>query len=391
MPEILICGAGRIGRGFVAQLFHHAGWRVSFADSSVSLAAALRATGGYRIEIAGRPELGERIPVADAVSLSDAPALSAAVARADLLACAVGAPNLVPLARALAPALTARDHSQPFDWLICENADAPAQQIRTTLSEGAEPGFAAWVATRLGLVETQVLRSGLTADSELLARDPLTVRMHDWWTLPCDGEAFRGPIPVVTGLQPRSGFARELQRKLYTFNGLNGPIAYLGWANGERILHQAVLAPALQPLLAMVREESIQAVVRGFAVDQAEQRAFQDVAWRKYTDPALNDSLERNARDSARKLGTRERLVGPALLALEHGITPHGYAAAICAAIAYDGSDDPGTKQVQADLAAGGPVAVLQRHAGLASDHPLTRLVLAAWAQRVHLVAKELV
>ena len=31
------------------------------------------------------------------------------------------------------------------------------------------------------------------------------------------------------------------------------------------------------------------------------------------------DSLERNARDTARKLGREERLVGPALLSLKHG------------------------------------------------------------------------
>ena len=197
--------------------------------------------------------------------------------------------------------------------------------------------------------------------------------------LPCDADAFRGPLPAIPGLSPRRHFEHELKRKLYTFNGLNGPIAYLGWARGHHLMDRAANDPAMQDLLLQVRGESAHGLIAEFGFDPVEHAAFQSIAWEKYRNPALADAIERNARDSARKLGAGERLVGPALLALKHGREPFGYAAAIAAALAYDGSDDAGTQAVRAEVDAQGPAAALYRHAGLAPGHPLVGLVLRVW------------
>lgn len=331
------------------------------------------------MDVAGRPDATERIFVQDALVLTD-PSLAAAVARADLIACAVGASNLAAVANALAAHLPARLARGPLDWLICENADQPAATLRQAL------GGLAGLADRLGLIETQVLRSGMDADPAVLAVDPLAVKVSDWWTLPCDADAFRGPVPAIPGLSPRRHFGNELLRKIYTFNGLNGPIAYLGWTRGHRLMDRAANDPALQDLLRQVHAESAHGLLAAYGFDPVEHAAFQQIAWDKYRNPALADAIERNARDSARKLGVRERLVGPALLALEHGRSPRGYAAAIAAALAYDGSDDAGTRQVRAAVAAGGPALALERCAGLPGSHPLVALVAAAWQDRTCLI-----
>ncbi|MEJ7679095.1 MAG: hypothetical protein WKG06_14815 [Segetibacter sp.] len=57
---------------------------------------------------------------------------------------------------------------------------------------------------------------------------------------------------------------------------------------------------------------------------------------KKYTDPTINDQIERNANDTRRKLSKEERLVGPALLCLKHGRIPYAYAKAIAAAYYYN-------------------------------------------------------
>ena len=386
MPEILILGAGKIGRGFIGHLAHRSGWRVSFADAAAGLCAQLSAAGRYRIDIAGHADQPEYIPVAAACALSDAPALAALVARCDLLACAVGAPNLVALATALAPALAARAQVNPaaLDWLILENADKPAQTLRTTLQAQA-PQAAVWLGERLGLVETQVLRSGMPADPAVAAREPLAVKMHDWWTLPADADAFRGVIPAIQGLEVRHHFEHELTRKIYTFNGLNGPISYLGWINGYRLMDQAACAPELQQLLRTIHEESAHGLIAEFGFDPREHQAFQRIAWAKYRDPALGDAIERNARDAARKLAPRERLLGPAALCGKHGRPPLAYATAIAAALHYAGSDDPGTRSVQECLAAQGVAGTLARFCGITAQDPLTLLIITAARDRSYL------
>lgn len=379
-PVLLVLGAGKIGRGFIAHLASRSGWRIRVADRVPGLIASLAQAGSYLVEVAGT-SVRDRVAVEQAVLLTDAPALAQAVADTDLLACAVGAPNLAGLAQALALALTARARAQPtrpLDWLILENADQPAALLRRELLAHTPADVQPWIETRLGLVETQVLRSGLPVEPALAQADPLRVRMHDWWTLPVDRDAFRAPIPALTGLDPRSPFTHELQRKLYTFNGLNGPIAYLGWINGYRVLHEAACAPELQAILHAVHEESAHGLIAEYGFDPAEHRAFQAIAWHKYRDPALADAIERNARDSARKLGPRERLVGPAALCQRHGRAPIAYATAIAAAMRYEGSDDPGTAQVQATLRHGGVPAVLASLCQIAPESALGQLVIDA-------------
>jgi len=385
MPEILILGAGKIGRGFIAHLAHRSGWKVSFSDASQALVAGLTQARRYRIDIAGRPEATEYIPVHEACALSDAPTLQALVARCDLLACAVGAPNLPALAQALAPALAARRERGPLDWLILENADKPAETIRKALLASAPAHAAGWITSQLGLVETQVLRSGMPPEPSLAKSEPLAVRMHDWWTLPADRDAFRGPIPGITGLVPRGNFEHELTRKIYTFNGLNGPISYLGWINGYRLMHEAACAVELQGVLEQIHRESAHGLIGEFGFEPQEHAAFQAIAWHKYRDPALQDAIERNARDSARKLSIRERLVGPAMLCLKHGRQPTAYASAIAAAIHYTGSDDPGTASVAQCLAAGGVPLVLERICALPAGSALAPLIIAADARRAYL------
>ncbi|HYE07735.1 MAG TPA: hypothetical protein VEL07_19610 [Planctomycetota bacterium] len=382
-PIAVIVGAGKIGRGFLGQLLHRAGYALHFVDGAPIVVDRLNAERRYRVDIAGRDE-HEYIPVAAAYRIDQPAAAAAAVAAAEVLVTAVGAANIAGAARFLAPLIAAREPGRPLNWLICENADQPARLIRATLLDGDDGRIARLMRADLGIVETQVLRTGMDADPALAAREPLAVRMHDWWTLPCDGDAIRGPAPRIPGLQPKRDFAHELQRKIFTFNGLNGPIAYLGHANGYALMDQAATAAELQPILAGVLDESGHGLVRAFAFDPAEHRAFQQLAWRKYRDPALADAIERNARDSARKLGARERLIGPAALCQAHGREPRAYAIAIAAALAYDGSGDAGTLRVRATVRAAGPAAALAEFAGLAPHHPLSLLAVDAFDRRAY-------
>ncbi len=380
-PIAVIVGAGKIGRGFLGQLLHRGGYALHFVDGAAAVVDRLNAERRYRVDIAGRGE-HEYIPVAAAYRLDQPQAVGPAIAAAEVIVTAVGAANIAGAARFLAPLIAARAPGTPLNWLICENADQPAQLIRSTLLAGDDGRIARLLERDLGIVETQVLRTGMDADPAVAAREPLAVRMHDWWTLPCDGDAIRGPAPSIPGLQPKPDFAHELTRKVFTFNGLNGPISYLGHANGHVLMHEAATAPELQEVLAGVRDESGHGLVSAFGFDPIEHRAFQQLAWTKYRDPALSDAIERNARDAARKLGARERLVGPAALCLEHGREPRAYAIAIAAALAYDGSTDAGTLRVQATLRSAGPAAALAEFAGLAVDHPLSRLAVDAFTRR---------
>jgi mannitol-1-phosphate 5-dehydrogenase len=376
--QVLIIGAGKIGRGFIAHLFYKSGYKLWFLDASGPLVTLLNKEKRYRIDIAGQGEdLTEYIDVEGAFTLEHSEQLAAILRDTEIIASSVGAANIESVAGFIKKLLITAGRSKPLNWIIAENANDPAKKIRDILLKDADHDFADFVNARLGLIETQILRTGMPAKEEVLLKEPLALRMQDWWTLPLDKDAFVGPLPDVCGFSPRPNFAHELIRKIYTFNGTNGPIAYIGWANGYHVLHESALAfPAF---FNEIQEESAFGLIREFHLDEQEQRAFMALALKKYTDPALNDRVERNAADTRRKLGKEERLLGPALLCLKHGRTPDAYAKAIAAAYYYTGSDDEGTREVRATIDQDGIEKATQKYSAIDGSTPLYDLIIRAY------------
>lgn len=378
MPEALICGAGKIGRGFIAHLLSRSGWDMYFLDVAPDLVAALHQAGTYTVYLAGT-ERADDITFQAALTPDQDQELQDIIERVELITISVGARHLEATADMLRGFLQKRQNQQPVNCLICENAQKPAEQIERVLKAGQPEEWQQRVDAEIGLIETQVLRSGMSVDPLIAEREPLSLKMQDWWTLPADADAVKGSIPSIEGLELKNNFGNELQRKLYTFNGLNGPIAYLGYAAGHTYMHEAANDVRLQPVLDRIQHESSHGLIHEFGFDEQEQAAFAGLARRKYADPSLADQIERNARDSARKLAAHERLLGPALLAWKHDLEADACAWAIAAALRYDGSDDPGTQAVQDLLQKRGPAVVLRNYAGLTDDHPLLHAVLAAY------------
>ncbi len=379
--EVLIIGGGKIGRGFIAQLFYRSGYKIWMLDASKEIVELLNKEKRYRIDLAGeKDDLTEYITVEAAFTLDEKEKVAAVISNIDIMVSSVGAANIEKVATYIRDILVESGRRDVLNWIICENANNPAKKIKDVLLQDAEVEFTELVTAKLGFVETQVLRTGMTAKEEVLIKEPLALRMQDWWTLPLDKDAFVGPIPDVKGFVPKTNFSNELLRKIYTFNGTNGPIAYVGWANGYKILHESALA--YPQFFHEIQEEAAFGLINEFGLDEKEQREFMALAMKKYTDPALNDQIERNANDSKRKLSKEERLVGPALLCLKYGREPFTYAKAIAAAYYYNGSTDPGTREVQETVKQSGIEAAVKKYSSIDETSPLYHLILESYTSK---------
>jgi len=379
--EVLIIGAGKIGRGFIGQLFYRSGYKLWFVDASKEIVDLLRKEKKYRVDIARESnDLTEYIEVESAYTLEETNMIAAVLDHVDIVVSCVGAMNIGKIAEFMKKLLQEKDKNKDLNWFICENASNPAKKIRDILLKNTYPDFEKFVTNRLGLIETQVLRTGMLAKEEIIAKEPLALRMQDWWTLPYDKDAYKGSLPDVKGLIPKSNFTNELVRKVYSFNGTNGPISYIGWANGFKILHEAALA--YRSFFHEIQEEAAFGLVHEYHFDEKEQKEFMMLAMKKYTDPALNDQIERNARDTKRKLSREERLIGPALLCLRHGKIPYAYAKAIAAAYNYDGSNDEGTKEVLNAVRQKGIEEAVKKYSSIDESSELYALVIKSYNEK---------
>ena len=99
--------------------------------------------------------------------------------------------------------------------------------------------------------------------------------------------------------------------------------------------------------------------------------------------PEMRDEILRVVRDPIRKLSPRERLVAPAMLAVEYGLPRVGIVKRIVAALRYRHPDDPQSVALSEQLAEQGLSKVLENVCGIAPESPLAAEIEQAWlAQR---------
>lgn len=381
MPDkhAVVFGAGKIARGFIAHLLALSGYPITFVEKSPELVAALRWRGRYLVEIMGAPGKGMVIEGFGVLGCGETEAIAARVAAASVIFVSIGGPNLPEIAPLLAGGL--RRRSEPVNVILCENYFQPGQWLRGLIAERLTPAEAEWCANNVGIVETMVLRSVVEPPPELRSQDPLALKAQDMWELPADKQAFVGSIPVIVGLVPKESFQGGLVRKLFTYNAINAVISYIGRLKGHEVLSDAANDPELEVLARQAAQEVAPALCREFGFDPEDQRRFAESAIAKYQRREIVDPIERNARDPIRKLGRYDRLVGPACLALEHGVTPTALSTAIAAALRYDCPEDPSAVRLQETIRDGGLAAALRQICGIDPDGELGRLVAAAYGE----------
>ena len=95
----------------------------------------------------------------------------------------------------------------------------------------------------------------------------------------------------------------------------------------------------------------------------------------------MRDEVLRVIRDPIRKLSPRERLVAPAMLAVEYGLPRGEIINAIVAALRYSHPADPQSLALSQQLAEQGLSKVLQNVCGIAPQSPLAVEIERAWQQ----------
>ena len=367
----LVFGAGKTGRGFAAHLAFRGGYDIVLIDKNRSLVEDLRRAGHYRIEVLGQPEQSRTVPVAAAYAVAE-DGWHEALVHTSLVFTAVFGNHLDDLARDLAAALQKRHRDNPaapLAVITCENLTGAARVLRERVEAYLGPQRAGWLAEAVGFSEGIVFSTCLDAAP---GQAPLMIRAQPFFELPCDGDALKTPLRVY-GLKPLRHFAHQLRRKIYTYNCINAVITYLGARQGYTQLHEAAIDVRILAVARQAAGETARALVAEYGFDPQEQAEWTEAAFAKFADRNIPDPIERNGADPARKLGREDRLVGPALLCLRHGISPDGLVTGILAAFAYR---DPGTGFSVAEvIREKGPDFVLADVCGLAPEEPLFGLL----------------
>ena len=382
--KAVIFGGGNIGRGFIGQLFSESGYEVTFIDVDVELVAALNRKRSYHLQIVSNEGAQDlQIGPVQAIHGNDTAAAAKAVAEAEIGATAVGANALKYIVGNLAAglALRAASNAAPINFIICENLHGAAAHVRSLTEAVVEEDARAYLAEKVGFVNTVIGRMVPVPTAEMRAEDVSLVRVEAYKELPVDRKGFVGAIPEITAMTAYDEFEVFTARKLYIHNCGHALMAYAGFQRGYEFGYEAMADAEVRNFMQAGLRESAAAICAAFKADPAWLNAHVDDLMLRFNNRMLGDRIFRLGKDPIRKLALEDRLTGAAKLAADQGLTPSNLAWGMAEALRFNPADDPAAQALQKRIAEAGVETAFLEVSGLQKDDPLTAMVLKAYAE----------
>lgn len=350
MPTAVHFGAGNIGRGFIGLLLHEAGYDVIFSDVNATLIGMLNSTPSYRVIEAGVGGVEKIVTGYRGIdSSADPDALVAAIAAADVVTTAVGPNVLKFVAPAIAAGILARPISaRPLAVMACENALGATEILR---SEVVKHGPAEELGVRAVFANTAVDRIVPEQSTDSL---DVTVEPYCEWAV--ESTPFGSAVLDIPGAHFVPDLAPYIERKLFTVNTGHATTAYHGRLAGHATIAAALGDPVVRTAVDAVLLETSEYLVAKHDFDPDEQRAYREKTLERFSNPAIDDSVERVGRQPLRKLSRHERFVSPAAEIADAGGSASALLGAMAAALRFDAPGDEEAVKLQALLRDGSDI-----------------------------------
>lgn len=383
--EALQIGGGNIGRALVGEVMHEAGLHVTFADVDEKLITDIQNERGYPVEIVSldgaRQEYVDDI---EAISSLDETAMIDKIVHADIVTTAVGAGILPRVAPVLARGLVERYKQRPQDEMhvvviACENLEKNTETLRDhILAALPDDKWREIILEKVSFPNCAVDR--IVPNTTSTVDHPLAVITEDYYQLAIDKNALRSDMPDIPGIELVDDLEATLAQKLFTLNGAHAAAAYWGYIQGYETINEAMTNPDIQALVSGLMNEVSEVIVRHYpSISAEQQQAFAEKTVRRFMNPHLKDEPKRVGRDPKRKLSTGDRLLRPALMAMQDGDTPANIHMAIVGGLRFDSPDDPQAVELRRDIEKVGVDATVVALTGLKKTHPLVQQAVAGY------------
>jgi mannitol-1-phosphate 5-dehydrogenase len=381
VPDIIIVfGAGATGRGHVGLLAWQAGFEPVFVDKNPDLVAALRRQGGYTVKLFRETCREIAVTGFRVYHSQERQAIAQEIGNSVLVLTAVFDQNLPDVAQTIALGITQGAQAgrlTPLNCLACENmmdsSSTLGRHVRGFLSSDAQ----AWCDQHVGFPDCMISRVVPRPEP-----DPLVIVAEDYNEWTARAEAFRGSKPpALTSLELVENQTARLERKLFVHNGGHAICGYWGFHRGHRFIHEAVADPVVAEHVLGALDELGAVVQRkwGFSSESLD-RYTQDLC-RRGAVAEMRDDILRVVRDPIRKLSSRERLIAPALLAVEYHLPRAWIVRGIVAALRYQHPDDPQSQILGEAIKQKGLKGVLADVCHLAPNQLLAEEIDRAWRE----------
>lgn len=323
MSKIVIVGAGKTGRGFIARLLQEASEEIIFIDKNAELVEALNASKEFKVSFFGNVREPYSVNGFKAYTWENAD-----LEDTDLIFVSVGGQNLNDVGASLNTLLRDDKH---YYIVTAENASHPSKTLKEAIGK------------------ENISVSESTVFCTTIEDGQLDINSENYPYLQCDADLLDGYVPNAKTVKPIANFSNFLTRKLYTYNAASCVIAYLGWKKGYTVYADAANDEEILELLDLNYEVTNRVLCKEFGYEEADQTEFAALSKAKFCDPTIVDTVARNARDPQRKLAAAERIIGPIRLLHKYGEDASVLERTAAAALLYDQEGETSWRKIKAE------------------------------------------
>lgn len=370
-------GGGNIGRGFIAELLHESGYDVVFVDVVDKLIDQINNTPSYTItEVGAEGEKTKTITNYRAInSKTHMDDLVSTISSAAVVTCAVGPNVLRFIAKPIADGIEKRSSKKPLAVIACENMINATDALRDQIvdEKNMKPDIKAKIK--------DLAEFGNSAIDRIVPTQPadagLNVVIESFYEWCVDKSGFTSGHPEIKGIHWVDDLEPFIERKLYTVNTSHATSAYFGYAKGLKTIHEAMADEEIKKEVYEALEETAHLITNKHGISKEEQEEYVKTIINRISNPHLEDVPVRVGRAPLRKLGRKERFIGPAAQLAEQGYDVTALLRGVEMALRFQNveGDDESTKLAEILSTKSADEATTEL-TGLEKDHPLYNKVL---------------
>ncbi len=323
--EMMIIGAGKIGRGYLSDLYSEAGFHLIFVNSKTDTIDKLNEAGKYTIFISNGDKLDKKI-ISDyeAYALSrDFDKIADRLCDIDIASIALYPSAYDDVAELIAEACRRRykkNISEALNYVMFVNYVRSAKIMKEKVNKLLNEEENAYFKEHIGITEALTLRGGIQPTPEMLAEDPLCISTNYGRVMPV-GDEFVGGRPTEI---PFYNFVDRIEGRLiikvWCGNMRHCTTANCGQFLGYTFTYECANDPYVVKIVEGASKEANYGVKMEYGFEDSD---FPGNDWTRMRNSNDKDYVTRVAADPIRKLSRNERYIGPALLCMKHGQVPY--------------------------------------------------------------------
>lgn len=370
-------GAGKIGRGFIAELLHDSGYEVVFGDVVDELVNLVNKEHKYPLFLIDHNFEEKTIDHVIAYSnIKDADKLIDAMCEAEIITTSVMATNLPKVAPLIAKGLKKRLEQGKDKAIVmaCENAIMGTDILKNAmietkiLTEDQIDSIGAFPNTAVD----RMVFSGVHNGKE-------GIEIGDAFELVIEkGKLIDPNSEPIKGAEYVDDLMMYLQRKIYIINCGHAIAGYYGQAlKGYDIVQDALRDPDLLPQIRTAMLESASALEKKYGFTHESLVEYMETMMvKRFTTPGVVDPISRVSREPIRKISPNDRIMGPANNCEEYGLDNTYLLKGVACALKFESDGDLQAEELQNYIAENGIEEAIVKYTGVQKGSRMYNVIL---------------